>query len=140
MYHHGVAVLYAIILAFIGSQGLKLALFSRRGALHVKDLAVTGGMPSAHCAVVTALSTSVYFTEGMTPLFFTTVVLAVIVIRDALGVRRTAGEEGKLLNEVIKKTRLKLPKVHYSLGHLPTEVAAGIGIGLLSAGAAVWLL
>jgi len=59
--------------------------------------------------------------------------LAVIVIRDALGVRRTAGEEGKLLNRVIKATKLKLPPVHYSLGHLPKEVACGVAIGLASA-------
>lgn len=126
-------VLYSIVLSFILSQGLKILLFLRHGNFHVKDLAVTGGMPSSHSAVVTALATSILLTQGLTPLFLTTVVLAVIVIRDALGVRRTAGEEGKLLNRVIKATKLKLPPVHYSLGHLPKEVAAGVAIGLASA-------
>jgi len=104
----------------------------RKGQFHLEDLAVTGGMPSSHSAVVTALTLSIFLTEGPTPLFFTTLVMAVIVIRDALGVRRTAGDEGKLLNQVIKKAHLRLPPVHYSLGHLPREVAAGIAIGIVS--------
>lgn len=132
MHTSGLAVFYAIALAFLFSQGLKILLFMRKGQFHLTDWAVTGGMPSSHSAVVTALALSVFLAEGPSPLFFTTLVLAVVVIRDALGVRRTAGDEGKLLNEVIKKARLKLPPVHYSLGHLPKEVAAGICIGLLS--------
>ena len=131
--HPGNTVFYSIIIGFILSQGLKMILFLRHGNLHFKDLFVTGGMPSSHSAVVTALAVSVYMTQGLSPLFLTTLVLATIVIRDALGVRRTAGEEGKLLNRVIKATKLKLPPVHYSLGHLPIEVAAGVALGFVSA-------
>ena len=131
--YSGQTVLYAILLGFILSQGLKMLLFLRHGHLHFKDVVVTGGMPSSHSAVVVALAVSIYLTQGLSPLFLATLVLATIVLRDALGVRRTAGEEGKLLNRVIKAARLKLPPVHYSLGHLPLEVAAGVAIGFLSA-------
>jgi len=133
MVNSGLIVFYAIALSFVASQGLKILLFMRKGRFCIEDIAVTGGMPSSHSAVVTALALSIFLTEGPTALFFTTLVLATIVIRDALGVRRTAGEEGQLLNEVIKKAKLKLPPVHYSLGHKPREVAVGIAIGLASA-------
>ena len=98
---------------------------------YFKDLFVTGGMPSAHSALVTSLAVSIYISEGLSTLFFMSVAFALIVIRDALGVRRTAGEEGKVLNEVIKRSKLKIPKVHYSLGHKPEEVLVGMFIGIL---------
>jgi len=60
-------------------------------------------------------------------------VIALIVLRDALGVRRTAGEEGKMINKLLKKVHLKLPKLHYSLGHTPLQVVVGVGIGIVSA-------
>lgn len=132
MIDSGIIIFYAIALAFIASQGLKILIFMRKGDFHLKDVAVTGGMPSSHSAVVTSLALTIYLTEGFTPLFIITLVLAIVVIRDALGVRRTAGEEGMLLNQVIKKTHLKLPPIHYSLGHKPKEVAAGIAIGIAS--------
>jgi len=129
----GMIVFYAIALSFVLSQGLKIVLFLRKGQFHINDLAVTGGMPSSHSAVVTSLVLIIYLVQGMTPLFFATIVMAVIVIRDALGVRRTAGEEGILLNQVIKQAKLKLSPVHYALGHRPSEVAVGIFIGIMSA-------
>ena len=61
------------------------------------------------------------------------VVLAVVVIRDSLGVRRTAGEEGKTINRIIRLAHVRTPPVHYSLGHTPTEVAVGMVIGALAA-------
>jgi acid phosphatase family membrane protein YuiD len=95
---------------------------------------VTGGMPSTHCATVTALFVSILQTEGWrSPTFVVAAVLAVIVIRDALGVRRTAGDEGRTINKIIRLAHVRTPPVHYSLGHTPSEVALGIAIGALVA-------
>jgi len=83
---------------------------------------------------VTALCLSILWTEGWrNPIFVLSAVLAVVVIRDALGVRRTAGEEGKTINSIIRLAHVRTPLVHYSLGHTPTEVAVGIAIGALIA-------
>lgn len=126
---------WSVLAAVVVAQGLKIALLilKRRQRFFLADLVVTGGMPSSHSALVSSLALSVYLGEGFSPLFFVAIVLALIVLRDALGVRRTAGEEGKLLNEVIKRSKLRLPRVHYSLGHTPAEVSVGVIIGLASA-------
>jgi len=127
-------VLVAVALALVLSQGLKMLLFAfvHRQQLALSDLIVTGGMPSAHTAIVTALVVSIGLTEGISVLFVVSGVLAAIVIRDALGVRRTAGEEGKVINKLIKLTRLKEQPVHYSLGHTPVEVIVGALIGIVA--------
>lgn len=128
-------VLGSILLALVIAQGMKLLLFKLRHHQHLRleDAVVTGSMPSAHSASVTALCLSILWTEGWhTSTFALAVVLAVVVIRDALGVRRTAGEEGKTINSIIRLAQVKTPPVHYSLGHTPTEVAVGIVIGALA--------
>jgi len=130
------AILGSIILALASAQGMKLLLFKIRHhqRLHLEDAVVTGGMPSAHSATVTALCLSILWTEGWRDSTFAlAAVLALVVIRDALGVRRTAGDEGRTINSIIRLTHVKTPPVHYSLGHTPTEVAVGIAIGALSA-------
>jgi len=128
-------VLGSVVVALITAQGLKMLLIALRHqqALSLQDLVVTGGLPSTHCATVTALCLSVLWTVGWwNAIFAVSAVLAVIVIRDALGVRRTAGEEGRTINDIIRLAHVRTPPVHYSLGHTPPEVAAGIAIGALA--------
>ena len=129
-------ILVSVVLALTAAQGLKMLLIValHHQRLHLEDLVVTGGMPSAHSATVTALCLSILWTEGWrSSTFVLSAVLAVVVIRDALGVRRTAGEEGKTINSIIRLAHVRTPPVHYSLGHTPTEVAVGIAIGALVA-------
>ena len=129
-------MLVSVVLALTVAQGMKMLLIAIRHhqRLHLEDIVVTGGMPSAHSATVTALCLSILWTEGWrNPIFVLSAVLAVVVIRDALGVRRTAGEEGKTINSIIRLVHVRTPLVHYSLGHTPTEVAVGIAIGALVA-------
>ena len=62
----------------------------------------TGGMPSSHSAVVAALATSIGFIVGVgSPIFVLTVFYGFITIRDALGVRRAAGSQAIVLNQLI---------------------------------------
>ncbi|MBI2665953.1 divergent PAP2 family protein, partial [Candidatus Woesearchaeota archaeon] len=92
---------------------------------------VTGGMPSSHSAFVVSLATIVYLTEGVSTAFAISLVLALIVLRDAFGVRRTVGEEGVLLTQVIHKLRIK-KQTHFSMGHTPAQVIVGSVLGFLS--------
>lgn len=131
-------VLWSVVVAGVFAQLLKILIFKfkHKQKFHINDLIVTGSMPSAHSALVTSLAISVYLTEGLTkglnPVVILAAVFAVVVIRDAFGVRRTAGEEGKIIDKIIKASKLKVKTFHYSLGHTPKEVTAGIIIGIIS--------
>ncbi len=119
-----------MLLAGFGAQLLKLIIFFfKHKSLSWHDLVVTGGMPSSHSSFVVALATIVYLEEGLSTAFVISLVLALIVLRDAFGVRRTVGMEGKQIEKLLKLHKLK-SKFHYSLGHTPLEVAVGALIGL----------
>ena len=126
-------ILWTIFLSLGISQGIKILQVSQKNGFSWKDLVVTGGMPSSHSALVMGMVLILYLLNGPSPLFYVMLVIALIVLRDALGVRRTAGEVGKMINKLLKKVHLKLPKLHYSLGHTPLQVIAGMCIGAMCA-------
>ena len=94
----------------------------------------TGGMPSSHAALVCALCTSIAFAEGLlSNLFILSFWFALIVLRDAMGVRRSAGLLAKALNNLGKqtaeKTGLDFNTVKEIQGHTPLEVVVGAFLG-----------
>lgn len=94
----------------------------------------TGGMPSSHSSMVAAVATSVGFIEGIdSPLFIMCLFYALLVIRDALGVRRAAGSQAKVLNQIIRELdvrfSLRLKTVKEINGHSPPEVFVGALLG-----------
>ena len=95
----------------------------------------TGGMPSSHAAVVSSLVASVAFVEGIASnLFIFSFWFALVVLRDALGVRRSAGLMAKALNDLGKqaseKTGLDFRLVKEIQGHTPLEVVVGCLLGV----------
>ncbi|WP_223701468.1 divergent PAP2 family protein [Sutcliffiella deserti] len=107
----------------------------------------TGGMPSSHSAAVTALATGVALEVGVgSPIFSVATVFAIIVMFDATGVRRHAGEQAIVLNKLVidfnrfvEETK-KWPKMNEQekvkdlkelLGHKPIEVFFGGLTGIL---------
>lgn len=124
-------VLISSLLAIGLAQSIKILidLTTKRKPAELGELVVTGGMPSAHAAAVVALSTSIYLVEGITSAFVIALVLTLIVIRDATGVRRTVGREGYTINQIITKLKLKLPQQAYAQGHKPLEATVGAIIG-----------
>ena len=126
-------ILLAVLFAGFGAQLVKLiALWFKHKSLSFHDLFVTGGMPSSHSAFVVSLTTIIYLVEGPSTAFAISLVLAMIVLRDAYGVRRTVGEEGLLLQQVVKKLKIK-KKTHFAMGHTPLQVIAGSIIGFVVA-------
>ncbi|MFW5744360.1 MAG: divergent PAP2 family protein [Spirochaetota bacterium] len=98
----------------------------------------TGGMPSSHSALVTALATSIGFAYGLgTPIFTLSLFYGVLIIRDALGVRRSAGDQARALNEIgvrlEKRLGITYHRVREVSGHTPTEVAVGVALGFFIA-------
>jgi len=122
-------ILLTIILAGISAQFIKLiTLWYKHKQLTWNDLLVTGGMPSTHGAFVVSLMAIIFFMEGFSTTFAISVVLTIIVIRDAFGVRRTAGEEGMIITQMMKKLKMKR-KTHFSMGHTPAQVVVGAVLG-----------
>lgn len=122
----------AVLVGGFGAQLLKLLIFFfRHKSLSWHDLVVTGGMPSSHSAFVVSLASIIYLEEGLSTAFVISLVLALIVLRDAFGVRRTVGMEGKQIEKLLKLHKLK-SKFHYSMGHTPLQVVVGAAIGLAS--------
>jgi len=124
-------IILALLFAGFGTQLIKILVFwfkHKRLTLH--DLIVSGGMPSSHSAFVISLATMIYLVEGSSTAFAVSLVFAIIVIRDAFGVRRSVGEEGNVLLEVLKKLKIK-KRIHYSLGHTPLQVLVGSLIGFV---------
>lgn len=105
--------------------------------LNIKRMVGSGGMPSSHSALVCSLATSVGITEGVnSPMFAITVALAAIVMYDASGVRRAAGKQAKILNQIIESEGKNInvqEKLIELLGHTPLEVYVGAAIGILMA-------
>ncbi|WP_461250925.1 divergent PAP2 family protein [Treponema sp. R8-4-B8] len=96
----------------------------------------TGGMPSSHSAAVCSLATSAGIYEGFDSNYFIfCLVFAMVVLRDSLGVRRTAGLQAKALNNLgrqsAKLTGLEFRSVKEIHGHTPLEVLVGAGLGIL---------
>lgn len=86
-----------------------------------------GGMPSSHSAMVGALTTAIGFEAGfLSPLFAISSVLGIIVLYDAIGVRRTVGLQSKYLNRVSDTD--DFPEF---VGHTPIEVLMGALWGIL---------
>mgnify|MGYP000538088760 CR=1 FL=1 len=93
-----------------------------------------GGLPSAHSASVSALTVLVGLSEGFSsPLFGAVAFFSIIVMYDAAGIRRAAGEQAKVINAIIQELFSGHPisenKLKELLGHTPFEVLTGALMG-----------
>ena len=91
-----------------------------------------GGMPSGHSATVSSLATICALTFGFGSVEFAiTAILAIIVCHDAMGVRREAGRQAEVLNELLRFLETGSDAdLKELVGHTPLQVAAGILIGI----------
>jgi len=104
----------------------------------LKNLAAYSGMPSAHAALIVSLATIIGLKVGPdSPAFAICIILTIIVIRDALGIRRYLGQHGKTLNVLVKDLKndevldQKYPRLLERIGHTPAQVLAGAFLGFL---------
>ena len=133
--------LLVIIVAWVAAQGAKYLIMSAKNhSVHnLRQLYLSGSMPSAHSATVVSLATLIGLTEGLhTPLFGLAALVAGIVMYDAVMVRRSSGEQGVAIQALIKeqKSAIKIPRA--AKGHTPLEVLGGAGLGVVI-GAIVFL-
>lgn len=102
-----------------------------------KRILQAGGMPSSHSAVVVGLATLIGKYEGVnTPIFAVALIFSFIVMYDAAGVRRAAGKQAKLLNQIVETPGLSgiqvSEKLVEVLGHTPIQVIVGAIIGVIA--------
>ena len=100
-----------------------------------------GGMPSGHSATVTSLSLMCGFLKGFGSVYFAiTLLLAIIVMHDALGVRRETGKQAvsiikmvAIINEYVveKDEEIKTDKLKVLVGHTPLQVVCGALVGTI---------
>lgn len=95
--------LIAALIAIFFAQFIKVPIhFIAFRKVNWSLLNSTGGMPSSHSAAVSALTVAVGIETGMdSPVFAVAAIFAVITMFDATGVRRQAGEQAAVLNQLV---------------------------------------
>lgn len=130
-------VLFAALLGWFVAQALKIPI--HRHVEHVWDFSRfvgSGGMPSSHSSMVTAAAVMTGATQGFdSALFAISVVLAMIVMYDAAGVRRETGTQAAVINQILKDVLVGGKKISDEelkelVGHTPLEVLGGALTGL----------
>ena len=126
--------LLAIIAAWVVAQGAKyfIGAIQTRSFRRFRQLYSSGDMPSAHSASVVALATVIGLTDGLySPIFAVSVLFASIVMYDAVMVRRSSGEQGAALQQLLKELKSTIINPRAAKGHTPAEVLTGAVVGLL---------
>lgn len=132
---------YILICAFAGWFGaqavkcIRYVIKNRRFNFSV--LMASGGMPSSHSATVCAMVVAAARVSGVdSPIFAIAFVLAFIVMYDAAGVRRAAGEQARVLNRIVEDiqkgdTKYLDKRLKELIGHTPLQVIIGAIFGAL---------
>ncbi|MDR9391158.1 MAG: divergent PAP2 family protein [Trueperaceae bacterium] len=131
----------AAVVATVVAQLIKLVLAAATERRFAPErLLETGGMPSSHSASVAALATALGMTEGVTsPVFAVAMVLAGIVMYDATGIRRAAGMQAQLINDLVEELGhlfdegFQPDALQTLLGHTYPQVLVGALLGVATA-------
>jgi acid phosphatase family membrane protein YuiD len=131
-------VLITALIACGFAQGLKLVVeLLQHQRLNFRVLVETGGMPSSHSALVAALAASIGQSMGWdSNEFAVATIFAIIVMYDAAGIRRAAGEQAKVINQILENPTLHSAKellekpLKELLGHTRLEVLMGSCLGV----------
>lgn len=137
----GNKILDVVFIAMFGAQLYKLvSSYFIKKKIDWTRLWETGGMPSSHSASVMALTTSVAITEGLRSIAFAIcVVFSIVVMFDAAGIRKAAGEHAGVINQLTDffstafDKKFNNEKLKELLGHSRTEVFVGAIVGFLIA-------
>ncbi len=132
-------ILYVTSLAWAVAQGLKVLIYYvRNRKFNFRLFVGTGGMPSSHSAYVCSMATAIGIETGWdSPVFLLAVGMALVIMTDAAGVRRAAGQQAKILNQIMDDLNRAKPvpqkRLKELLGHTPFQVFVGAFLGILIA-------
>ena len=131
--------LIAGLVAWLLAQVIKIPLdYFRTRRWNWALLLTTGGMPSSHSSLMTAITLAIGLYHGFdNPVFALGVAITMIVTYDAAGVRQQAGIHAQRINvlfdELLHGHPINQRDLREVLGHTPLEVAGGILLGLMVA-------
>ncbi len=134
-------IFVAAVLGWLVAQVLKTIIHMIVNKQFVAERMVGGGgMPSSHSATVCALATATGMRYGGGSFeFAVAIMLAIIVMYDAMGVRRETGIQGRGLNEMLDifmnmgKEISAEAKLKELVGHTPLQVLMGAVLGCVIA-------
>jgi len=137
-------ILWSAVISWAIAQALKIFTSLRQDRrIDWSKIMGPGGMPSSHSAFVTSLAVAIGLTEGWdSGMFAVSFVFAAVVMYDAAGVRRAAGRQARVLNQLmtimLKEGHVPATKLRELLGHTPFEVIMGALLGMLIAWLMLW--
>jgi acid phosphatase family membrane protein YuiD len=120
----------SIFAAWVLTKIIKVIIDSSKEGFSLKNFFRDGGMPSNHTAFVVATVVSLFFETGFSYITALSVVLALIVINDAMKVRWITGEQSKAINR-LTQGKQGFSKLEERVGHTLPEVIVGAIIGAL---------
>jgi hypothetical protein len=131
---------YVFMVGFAGwflAQFLKIfTKWYKTGVFSLLAFVDSGGTPSSHSSLCASVTTAVALQQGLgSPLFAVAACFSVIVMYDAMGVRRHAGLQAQVLNAVVQELLdgehpMSASKLKEVLGHTPRQVLTGAVLGL----------
>lgn len=137
---------YLLALGIIGwcaAQALKTVIyFAINRKFSAERLVGAGGWPSSHASLVCSVLVGTAKHEGLSsPLFAIMFVFAMVVMYDAMGVRREAGNQARVLNRLLEQVKkAERPQdmdygeqLKEMVGHTPFQVFSGAMLGILIA-------
>lgn len=134
-------ILISVVIAWFGAQLIKTLLTLWIDKKFVPERLIgSGGMPSSHSSTVCALAVSTAFLYSIHSFEFSiSLVLALIVMHDAMNVRLETGKQAQIINAMIKdnpfnwKGDVFEQHLKELVGHTPTQVVCGALFGILVA-------
>ena len=129
-------IVYVTTVAWVLAQGIKVLIYwYGHHKINFRLFVGSGGMPSSHSALVSCLATTIGLeTSWDSPVFLLAVGMALIIMTDAAGGRRAAGQQAKIRNEIVDDYYSSKPFAHKRLkellGHTPVQVFVGTFIGI----------
>ncbi len=124
--------LIAIVAAWLLAHVVKYAIAASKGTQVdlTRQLFISGGMPSSHAATSVAVWAVIALKDGVASGLFGLATFVVLVIcYDAVKVRRSSGEQGEAITQLIKESDSKVRIPRAAKGHTPVEVIAGALFG-----------
>ncbi|WP_088226404.1 divergent PAP2 family protein [Desulfosporosinus sp. FKB] len=131
------AILVSAVTAWLIAQLLKVVInLIVAGKFNLQLILSSGGFPSSHSATVSALALGIGKYYGWnSPIFAVSAVYGMVVLYDAAGVRRAAGKQAEVLNQLVERlsqgSDLSQDRLKELIGHTPLEVFGGVLVGII---------
>ncbi len=131
--------LVSAFIAWFAAQAIKFFFeIVQNKKINLSKLISSGGMPSSHSSSVCALTTAIGMQSGViSQMFAISFVFSIIVMYDAMGVRRETGKQAEIINKLIAdildyKPQYFQQNLKELIGHTPFQVLCGAILGIIT--------